>query len=122
MENVTVVEAMDAMALISYYRKNEDVMMYLDPSYLKPDDEHKNLGSVYTRSYGYKEHEELLREITKPDTKAKILISNYDVKLYNNYLCDWDKIYYETSTSVGSWKTNGNRKTNKRTEVLWKNY
>ena len=89
--------------------------MYLDPSYLDPEEE-KNLGEVYHTSYNYQMHEQLLREITSIDTQAKILISNYDVPLYNQYLCNWQRIEYETYTSVGS------RKGNRRLEVLWKNY
>ena len=111
-----VVTQCDALYLISRHKENENVMFYLDPSYLKPEDESKNLGGVYRRSYDYDEHEKLLKEITSPETKAKILISNYDVELYNNYLCDWKKTYYNTFTGVGS------KKGNRRVEVLWQNY
>ena len=117
MRDVTIMEV-DALDLVRLYRQYENVMLYLDPSYLKPEDEWKNLGTVYRMSYGYEDHEKLLSEITKPDTHAKILISNYDVDLYNRYLCgsDWKKTYYSTFTSVGG--KSGNR----RIEVLWQNY
>lgn len=115
MQNVQITQC-DALDLIRLYRTYDNVMMYLDPSYLMPEDESKNLGKVYKMSYEYEDHEKILREITKPDTYAKILISNYDVDLYNNYLCDWEKIYYKTFTGVGS------KKGNRRLEVLWKNY
>lgn len=111
-----VVTQCDARYLVSVYKIYGNVMLYLDPSYLKPEDESKNLGEVYRMSYGYEEHEELLKEITSPDTRAKILISNYDVELYNKYLYDWKKTYYNTFTGVGS------KKGNRRVEVLWQNY
>lgn len=106
----------DSLDLVRQYRKYENVMLYLDPSYLEPEDETKNLGAIYKCSYGYKEHEKLLREICHEDTRARILISNYDVDLYNTYLCDWKKTYYKTFTGVGG------KKRNRRLEVLWKNY
>ena len=111
-----VVTQCDALYLVRNYRKYRDAMIYLDPSYLKPEDEKKNLGEVYKMSYGYKDHERLLQEITKPDTRAKILISNYDVDLYNEYLSDWKKTYFRTFTGVGG------KKGNQRIEVLWQNY
>lgn len=115
MQNVIVTQY-DALELIKQYRTENEVMLYLDPSYLKPEDEYRDLGEVYKMSYSYQDHEKLLTEITKEDTRAKILISNYDVELYNRYLYDWEKVYYETYTGVGS------KKGNKRVEVLWKNY
>lgn len=115
MRGVTITQV-DALDLVRQYRRYENVMFYLDPSYLKPEDEWKNLGKVYRMSYGYEDHEKLLKEITEPDTKAKIMISNYDIELYQNYLSDWNKVYFNTYTSVGG--KSGNR----RVEVLWKNY
>lgn len=115
MQGVLVTQC-DALDLIRLYRTRSDVMLYLDPSYLKPEDEKLNLGEVYKMSYGYQDHKKMLQEIAKPDTKAKILISNYDVDLYNTYLCDWKKTYYKTFTGVGS------KKGNRRLEVLWQNY
>lgn len=115
MRDVTITQV-NALDLVRQYRRYENVMMYLDPSYLKPEDEWKNLGTVYRMSYGYEDHEKLLKEITEPDTKAKIIISNYDIELYQNYLSDWKKTYFNTYTSVGG--KSGNR----RVEVLWQNY
>ena len=115
MEKVAVTQC-DAMDLVRQYRVYSNVMLYLDPSYLKPEDEYKNLGEVYKMSYSYQDHRKLLQEIVKPDTRAKILISNYDVDLYNTYLSGWKKTYYKTFTSVGG------KKDNRRLEVLWQNY
>lgn len=115
MRDVNITQC-DALDLVRLYRTYDNVMIYLDPSYLKPEDEMVDLGRVYKMSYSYMDHEKLLREIIKPDTHAKILISNYDVDLYNTYLCDWKKTYYKTFTSVGG------KKNNRRIEVLWQNY
>lgn len=115
LRDVTITQV-DALDLVRQYRVYDDAMIYLDPSYLKPKDEHKNLGTIYKMSYTYEDHERLLDEITKPDTTARIIISNYDVALYNSYLADWSKTYFRTTTGVGS------KKNNKRVEVLWKNY
>lgn len=116
-EGVTITQV-DALLLINQYLGSENVMMYLDPSYLNPEDEKKDLGkNVYSRSSDYEDHKRLLTTIQK--AKAKIMISNYDVALYNDYLTPefgWRKIYYDTTTSVGS------RKGNTRVEVLWYNY
>lgn len=111
-----IITQVDALDLVRQYRVYDNVMIYLDPSYLKPKDEHKNLGTIYKMSYTYEDHEKLLKEITKPDTEARIIISNYDVELYDKYLFDWRKTYFRTTTGVGS------KKNNKRVEVLWKNY
>lgn len=99
------------------YLNNDNVCFYLDPSYLKPEDEKKNLGETYKFSSDYDAHELLLDTICK--AKAKILISNYDLDLYNKYLTPergWSKMEFETTTSVGG------KKGNKRTEILWWNY
>lgn len=126
---------------------NPDCMLYLDPSYIKVEDEIKalegtdwerkpelrlteivksknkgklprNLGGVYAESYSYEDHEELLQCICK--YKAKILISNYDLKLYHKYLSlenGWRYIKFETKATSSGKKWNNNR-----TEVLWYNY
>ena len=90
MQGVSITQA-DSMDLIRTYRTYENVMLYLDPSYLDINEEYKNLGEIYKCSYDYIEHEKLLKELTQPDTKAKILISNYNVDLYNNYLSGWKR-------------------------------
>ena len=113
-----VVTQVDALNLIENYCQYENVMMYLDPSYLKPEDANKDLGSgIYNRSFGYEEHKRLADIIQ--NAKAKIILSNYEVEPYLSVLSEdkgWKKYYYDTHTSVGS------KKDNKRTEVLWYNY
>lgn len=116
-EGVQVTQA-DAIMIVCQYCDNENVMMYLDPSYLKPEDTNKDLGKgIYNRSSDYEEHEALAYAIQ--DAKAKIILSNYEVAPYTEYLDEahgWKKLYFETNTSVGG------KKDNRRTEVLWYNY
>ncbi|MPM20318.1 hypothetical protein SDC9_66747 [bioreactor metagenome] len=110
------------------YIDNPDVIMYLDPSYLTPEDEEKakgkhgnqvkpkNLGSAYKQSFDYDDHELFLKTICH--AKCKLLVSNYDADLYNKYLKYpfWKRMEFETTTSVGG------KRDNKRIEVLWYNY
>lgn len=78
----------------------------------------KNLGErVYSKSFDYTQHENFLNLIK--DAKCKMMVSNYDLRLYNKYLnpdTGWRKITYETKTTVGS------KKDNRRTECLWCNF
>lgn len=121
------------------------VMMYCDPSYIsvkseerllegididnvdslwgaikekyKGKKEPKNLGEIYSMSFGYDEQEKFLRCIQ--NACCKILVSNYDLKLYNKYLNEstgWRREEFHTSTAIGG------KKDNKRVEVIWYNY
>lgn len=98
------------------YLNDPRACFYLDPSYLDPENEQKNLGSVYKLSSDYANHELLLKTIC--NAKAKIVLSNYDVPLYNTYLQapQWKKYEIDTRTSVGG------KADNYRTEVIWKNF
>ncbi len=76
-----------------------------------------NLGKVYAMSFGYDDQEKFLRCIQK--AKCRILVSNYDLQLYNKYLNEetgWHREEFHTTTGVGS------KKDNKRIEVIWYNY
>lgn len=115
------------------------VMMYCDPSYIDPKNEAKwlkginwevepclsdvveknpkNLGKTYCTSFNYKDHENFLRTIY--NSKCKILVSNYDLILYNKYLSPtngWKKHVFYTTTSAGG------KKGSAREEILWYNY
>lgn len=120
-----------------------DVMMYCDPSYISPESEQeilarlnnnsgssssstekkkreqkpKNLGKVYAMSFDYKDQEKFLECIQY--AKCKMMISNYDLQLYNKYLnpsTGWRREEFQTTTSVGG------KAGNTRTEVIWYNY
>lgn len=128
-------------------KDRENIMLCADPSYISTEDEKKllegidyinidiekqslsdeivkikrktpsNLGKVYVESFEYKEHEEFLRYIYK--SKTSIMISNYDLVLYNKYLNEktgWKKFEFDTVTNVG------NSKGRKRKEIIWINY
>lgn len=131
--------------LLNQWIHDETVMMYADPSYIKPDSEEKllagidwesaeslsaaiaekykgekmpkNLGDIYVKSFGYNEQEDFLRCIQH--AQCKILVSNYDLILYNKYLTPelgWRREEFHTTTGVGS------KKNNRRVEVIWYNY
>lgn len=117
LDGVSVTE-MDALFLVEEHRKESNAMIYLDPPYL--NDKNEDLGEeTYAEQFSANDHKRLLEMLLKKDTKAKILISNYNNDIYNKYLTEengWKKFEIETYTSVGS------KKDNKRTEVLWYNY
>lgn len=131
--------------IMNEWINNPRVMMYCDPSYISPDDEKellqgidihnvdslsdairekyngkkmpKNLGKIYARSFGYDEQENFLRCIQ--NAKCRILVSNYDLELYNKYLNEstgWRREEFITSTGVGG------KVDNTRIEVIWYNY
>lgn len=131
--------------MMNEWVNNSRVMMYCDPSYISPDDERdlleginvnevsslsdaikaryegqkepENLGKIYARSFSYDEQEKFLRCIQH--ARCKILVSNYDLQLYNKYLNEetgWRREEFHTTTGVGS------KKDNKRVEVIWYNY
>lgn len=130
---------------ISRWLEDPSIMMYADPSYISPVDESrilkkrekkstqesedssqskleskspKDLGkTVYAKSFSYSQQENFLGCIV--NAKCKMMVSNYDLQLYNKYLnpnTGWRKITYETKTTVGS------AKDNRRTECLWCNF
>ena len=124
---------------ITEWLNNPRVMMYLDPSYISPEWERKaleginiaeesslsdavkrnpkNLGNPYATSFSYADHEEFLRRIC--DAKCKMVVSNYDLALYDKYLTPergWNRKEFHTTTGVGG------KKDNKRVEILWYNY
>lgn len=117
LDGVSVTE-MDALFLVEEHRKESNAMIYLDPPYL--NDKNEDLGEeTYAEPFSADDHKRLLQMLLKEDTKAKILISNYNNDIYNKYLTEekgWKKFEIETYTSIGG------KKDNKRTEVLWYNY
>lgn len=128
---------------MSGWLREPRVMMYCDPSYISPESERKllagidveavnslsdaikekkekmpqNLGSTYAYSFEYDMQEKFVKSIQ--DAKCKMLVSNYDLVLYNKYLNEdtrWRKEVFQTTTGAGG------KKDNKRTEVIWYNY
>ncbi len=91
-------------------------MMYIDAPYLSVEGQ-KNIGKPYKGQMELADHETLLEQLlVYAEAGAKILISNYDVEVYNQYLKGWTKTTIATKTSVGG------KSGNTRTECLWFNY
>jgi len=142
--NTSLGEVPPQFQVLNEWINNPKVMMYCDPSYISVESENKlldgidvdstprlsdaikkkygnrmpqNLGKVYAMSFGYDDQEKFLRCIQK--AKCRILVSNYDLQLYNKYLNEgtgWHREEFHTTTGVGS------KKDNKRVEVIWYNY
>lgn len=118
-ESVSDTTNKNAIFSMSWYLKNDRVMMYLDPSYLSPKSG-VDLGKVsYKHWWNPAEHKKFLEIIR--DAECHILLSNYDLPLYDKHLLgykNWQKIKVETYTSA----SNSNPHDNTRVEVLWYNY
>lgn len=100
------IEHMDALKLIDRYN-NPDVLMYLDPPYLRAE---RRSGALYKHEMNTAGQIELLEIITR--SKAKVIISGYESELYNTALVGWYK------DSAMSKITSGE----KATETIWMNY
>lgn len=84
----------------------ENVFQYWDPPYLFD----VRRGKMYRHEMTDGDHEELLKKALK--SKAKLMISGYESKMYNDYLRGWNKVYLKSCAVY-----NGNRR-----EVVWMNY
>lgn len=100
------IEHMDAMRLIERY-DNSDVLMYLDPPYLRST---RKSGALYAVEMDLAGHKQLLSMITQ--SRAKIIISGYDNDMYNDALTGWhkDRIVAQTTSAE------------KAEETVWMNY
>ena len=94
--------ALEVIKRFSY----ENVFMYIDPPYLLGI----RAGKQYKHEMTDADHEEMLKKILR--NKAKIMISGYESDMYNEYLKDWDKVYFRSCAEHGK----------PRTEVIWMNY
>lgn len=100
------VEHMDALRLIERYN-NADVLMYLDPPYLRST---RKSGVLYKHEMDEAGQILLLDLITK--SRAKIIISGYDSDLYNRRLADWHRDSTQSQTTSAEFAT----------ETIWMNY
>lgn len=104
--NLVQIEHMDALRLIERYN-NSDVLMYLDPPYLRSV---RRSGALYNHEMDTAGQKELLGLIVQ--SKAKIIISGYESDLYNTTLVGWHKdsiMSQTTSTKMAK-------------ETIWMNY
>ncbi|BAW17095.1 putative D12 class N6 adenine-specific DNA methyltransferase [Streptococcus intermedius] len=99
------IENRPALDLISEYNR-ENVCMYLDPPYVLSTRTRKQ----YTVEMEDQDHQELLEILNQ--SKAKILLSGYDSKLYNKQLSNWERVDFAATAEHGL----------SRTEVLWINF
>lgn len=84
----------------------KNVFMYLDPPYLLGT----RTGKQYKHEMTDQDHKELLKTILQ--SKAKIMISGYESKMYNDYLQGWKKATFQSCAEYGK----------PRKEVVWMNY
>lgn len=84
----------------------ENVLIYADPPYVLSTRNRKQYRHEMTDA----EHVELLQVLNK--SKAKVMISGYDCKIYNDLLKDWVKLQIPARAQNSL----------PRTETLWLNY
>lgn len=99
------IENLPALELISRYN-SADVFIYADPPYLRETRTQK----LYKYEMSAEDHVALLEELLSHP--GKVLLSGYDNMLYNDMLCEWNKVRCQTRADHGS----------QRIETLWMNY
>lgn len=104
--NLVQIESMDALQLIEKYNF-PDVLMYLDPPYVKST---RRTNKLYTVEMEEEGQNKLLDLIVK--SKAKIVLSGYQSDLYDERLKGWKKDTIQTRTTS----------TDIATETIWMNY
>lgn len=104
--NAVQIEHTDALRLIERY-DNPDVLMYLDPPYLRGT---RKGGRLYRHEMDDDGHRRLLELLLV--SRASIVLSGYESDLYDQTLVGWHK--YTTTTQTTS--------TEKAQEVIWCNY
>lgn len=104
--NLVQIESMDALKLIARY-DNPDVLMYLDPPYVKGA---RKSGKLYRHEMDDDDHRKLLDLVCR--SRAKILLSGYQSDIYDDALCGWHKDTIRSQTTSAEMAE----------EVLWQNF
>lgn len=104
--NFVQIEHMDALKLIERYN-NPDVLMYIDPPYLRST---RKSGRLYRNEMDSAQHRELLDLIK--ESRAKIIISGYPSELYDEVLQGWYRDSARSQTTS----------TAMADEIIWMNY
>jgi DNA adenine methylase len=104
------IENLDFRKLIPKF-DHQDTLFYLDPPYVMST--RNNGGKGYVHELTEEEHRQLLWIAGR--SRAKIAISGYSCRLYDETLADWRR---ETKVH----QANGQRGAVTRTECLWMNY
>ncbi len=109
--NFVDIQNKDFKFILNQYNK-DNTFIYCDPPYIKSTRISKE---VYDREFTDNDHKDLLDIVT--NHKAKILISGYNSKLYNDKLKNWNKYEKLIINHSGQTKIKSTR-----LEVLWVNY
>ena len=104
--NLVQIEHMDALRLIERYN-NPDVLMYLDPPYVRSA---RKSGRLYSHEMNDAGQVRLMETICR--SEAKIIISGYRSELYDTYLAGWRSLDSKSQTTSGKVAT----------ETVWLNY
>lgn len=104
--NLVQIEHRDALDLIARYN-SPDVLMYLDPPYLRGT---RKGGRLYSHEMDDGQHRELLRLVC--ESRARIVLSGYASALYEKELICW---YRDTAKSQTT-------STKFAQEVIWMNF
>ena len=105
-ETLVQIEHTDAIDLIERFN-SRDVLMYLDPPYLRST---RRSGALYVHEMTEEGQHQLLQTINR--SKAKIVISGYESELYNSALAGWNKDFTRSQTTSGEMAQ----------ETIWMNY
>ena len=105
-QNLVQIENMDALELIQKYNF-PDVLMYLDPPYVKDT---RRTKYIYNHEMDDQGQIKLLDVISK--STAKIILSGYQCDLYDQMLPGWNKDTLQTRTTAADLAT----------ETIWMNY
>lgn len=104
--NLVQIEHMDALRLIERYN-SKDVLMYLDPPYVRAS---RKSGRLYRYEMDDAGQLTLLNLVTA--SRAKIVLSGYPSKMYDDALHGWNKFTTLSQTTS----------TEKAEECIWLNY
>lgn len=103
-------ECRPAAELVEWYGRSPDVLLYVDPPYVRSS---RNSGA-YRHEMTDADHRDLAAALSK--VKASVVLSGYPSDLYDQKLyAGWHRTEFESGTGQNA-ETWGNR-----TEVLWSN-
>lgn len=108
-------ECRDGVTVVRDYGQHPNVLLYVDPPYLRSS---RNSTNYRHEMAGEAEHRELIEALR--ECNAAVVLSGYPSATYDAWLSDWHRV------EMGSWTGNGIRNgetkvAGDRTEVLWSN-
>jgi DNA adenine methylase len=103
-------ECRDALDVIRDYGRHDDVLLYVDPPYLRSS---RN-SAGYRHEMGTRDQHEALAEVLR-DCAAAVVLSGYGSPLYQDLYAGWDVV------ELAAFTGNGTAGMGERTEVLWAN-